>query len=423
MTKAVQSGAPKLEIEKAAALRQARVDRGEEVIVGVNRYRLDNEERHRRPRHRQCQGARRADRAARRGAARRATRRGASRRSLRCANMRRRTRATCSQRPSMRPAPAPRWARYPPGAGGCLRPPSRHHPRHLRRLCRRAMADDPQFDAASRRGSPRFKAGTARAPSIFIAKMGQDGHDRGAKVIATAFADLGFAVHMGDLFETPPEVAAHVAELKVDAVGRLLARRRAQDAGARTDRRAQGPRAGRGHRHRRRRHPRAGLCVPARRRRRRNLRAGHQCARSRVLRAGPDRGKAVATDDRPAQPRRHRRARPRAAARSIATCWARKVRPPQALPEHGVTVVFVDTDNTKVELMEPLGRRLADREVPRRASRRRHAPYLLRSARHRSRSAADSGRGGRARAGRRTPRSARTACRCCSFIPRISTAR
>jgi len=49
--------------------------------------------------------------------------------------------------------------------------------------------------------------------------MGQDGHDRGAKVIATAFADLGFDVHMGDLFETAGEVAEHVSELKVDAVG------------------------------------------------------------------------------------------------------------------------------------------------------------------------------------------------------------
>jgi methylmalonyl-CoA mutase len=49
--------------------------------------------------------------------------------------------------------------------------------------------------------------------------MGQDGHDRGAKVVATAFADLGFEVHMGELFETAPEVAAHVGELRVDAVG------------------------------------------------------------------------------------------------------------------------------------------------------------------------------------------------------------
>ena len=64
-----------------------------------------------------------------------------------------------------------------------------------------------------------FKAARGRAPSIFIAKMGQDGHDRGAKVIASAFADLGFEVHLGQLFETAPEVAAHVDELGVDAVG------------------------------------------------------------------------------------------------------------------------------------------------------------------------------------------------------------
>ena len=64
-----------------------------------------------------------------------------------------------------------------------------------------------------------FRSAHERPPSLFIAKMGQDGHDRGAKLIASAFADLGFAVHMGDLFETAPEVAAHVAELKVDAVG------------------------------------------------------------------------------------------------------------------------------------------------------------------------------------------------------------
>jgi len=54
---------------------------------------------------------------------------------------------------------------------------------------------------------------------ILVAKPGLDGHDRGAKIIASAFADLGFEVHMGDLFETAPEVATHVGELSVDAVG------------------------------------------------------------------------------------------------------------------------------------------------------------------------------------------------------------
>ena len=78
--------------------------------------------------------------------------------------------------------------------------------------------DDPEFAAISGR-IDAFRAARGRAPSIFIAKMGQDGHDRGAKIIASAFADLGFVVHMGDLFETADEVANHAAELHVDAVG------------------------------------------------------------------------------------------------------------------------------------------------------------------------------------------------------------
>ena len=60
---------------------------------------------------------------------------------------------------------------------------------------------------------------TDRKIRVLIAKPGLDGHDRGAKVIASAFADLGFEVHMGDLFETSTEVAEHVAVLNVDAVG------------------------------------------------------------------------------------------------------------------------------------------------------------------------------------------------------------
>src|SRR5690606_21958823 len=77
---------------------------------------------------------------------------------------------------------------------------------------------DPQLQSIAGRIAA-FRAARGRAPAIFIAKMGQDGHDRGAKIIASAFADLGFAVHMGDLFVTAPEVAAHAGELGVDAVG------------------------------------------------------------------------------------------------------------------------------------------------------------------------------------------------------------
>ncbi len=77
---------------------------------------------------------------------------------------------------------------------------------------------DPEYRALQER-IRKFEAEHGRAPSIFIAKMGQDGHDRGAKVIATAFADMGYAIHFGALFETAEEVAAHVRDMAVDAVG------------------------------------------------------------------------------------------------------------------------------------------------------------------------------------------------------------
>src|SRR5690606_35524942 len=77
---------------------------------------------------------------------------------------------------------------------------------------------DPQLEAVKTRVAS-FQTARGRAPSIFIAKMGQDGHDRCAKIIASAFADLGFSVHMGDLFETAPEVAAHADTLRVEAGG------------------------------------------------------------------------------------------------------------------------------------------------------------------------------------------------------------
>ena len=64
-----------------------------------------------------------------------------------------------------------------------------------------------------------FAAAEGRRPRMLVAKMGQDGHDRGSKVIATAFADLGFDVDIGPLFQTPPEVARHAVENDVHVVG------------------------------------------------------------------------------------------------------------------------------------------------------------------------------------------------------------
>jgi methylmalonyl-CoA mutase len=82
----------------------------------------------------------------------------------------------------------------------------------------RAYDADPEYLSLQARIA-LFVTKHNRKPSIFIAKMGQDGHDRGAKIIATAFADMGFAVHIGALFETAPEVTQHVKDLDVDAVG------------------------------------------------------------------------------------------------------------------------------------------------------------------------------------------------------------
>ncbi len=80
------------------------------------------------------------------------------------------------------------------------------------------VSDDENFRLA-REMSDRFAELDGRRPRILVAKMGQDGHDRGAKVIATSFADLGFDVDMGPLFQTPAEVARQAAENDVHIVG------------------------------------------------------------------------------------------------------------------------------------------------------------------------------------------------------------
>jgi len=215
MTQAVQQGGPKLEIEKAAALRQSRVDRGEDVIVGVNRYRLDNEtpipfREVDNAKVRDEQVARLIDIKRSRNAARLTESLDALRAAARTGGnllaatiVAARARATLGEISSALEDVFGRHSAVTRVISG---------------VYAQSYKGDPQYAEMQSRLAG-FVGRAGRAPSIFIAKMGQDGHDRGAKVIASAFADLGFTVHMGDLFETAPEVAAHVAELKVDAVG------------------------------------------------------------------------------------------------------------------------------------------------------------------------------------------------------------
>ncbi len=216
MTAFVQSGGPKLAIEEAAALRQARVDRGEDVIVGVNRYRVEAEER---IEVREIDNAKvRAEQIAQLQRIR------ASRDEARCQSMLAALREFAAKDEGNLLEAAIEAARARATLGEISQAMEDVFGRHravtkvISGVYAGGYGDDPQLaSVAARIGA--FKATHGRAPSIFIAKMGQDGHDRGAKIIASAFADLGFAVHIGDLFETAPEVAAHAEELRVDAVG------------------------------------------------------------------------------------------------------------------------------------------------------------------------------------------------------------
>jgi methylmalonyl-CoA mutase len=216
MTRAVQAGGPKLEIEKAAANRQARVDRGEDVIVGVNRYRLDSEDG---IEVRDIDNAKvRLEQIAQLERIRR------SRDEEKCQSLLAALREFAAKDEGNLLEAAIECARARATLGEISQAMEDVFGRHsaitrvISGVYAQNYAHDSEFQALSNH-IEAFRLTRGRAPSIFIAKMGQDGHDRGAKVIASAFADLGFEVHIGSLFETADEVATHVGDLRVDAVG------------------------------------------------------------------------------------------------------------------------------------------------------------------------------------------------------------
>ncbi len=216
MTKAVEQGLPKLRIEEAAARRQARVDRGEDVIVGVNRFRLEDEpqidilkidnakvrdaqvERLNRIRASRDQAACDAAIAALEDVAA-----GDSGNLLEAAIEAARARATLGEI-----------------SDAMERAFNRHKAttRMISGVYDDAYRGDAEYEAV-RSKIKAFREERDRAPRILVAKMGQDGHDRGAKVIATAFSDMGFAVDLSDMFETPEEVAQKAVDLGVDVIG------------------------------------------------------------------------------------------------------------------------------------------------------------------------------------------------------------
>ena len=215
MTKAVASGMPKLRIEETAAKRQALIDRGEQVIVGVNRYRrgtedpidlLDIDDDDVRRRQVERLGRIRAERdeaACRAALAALADGARGDSNLLALAVEAARVRATVGE---ISDAMEGVFGRH------------RAEVRTLSGVYGAAYDGDDGF-AAIQADVARFAEEEGRRPRMLVVKMGQDGHDRGAKVIATSFADLGFDVDVGPLFQTPEEAAQDALDNDVHVVG------------------------------------------------------------------------------------------------------------------------------------------------------------------------------------------------------------
>jgi methylmalonyl-CoA mutase len=215
MTRAVASGMPKLRIEESAARRQAAIDRGEEVIVGVNKYRLDAED---------PIDFRSIDNAAVRGAQiARLARVRASRDTAACdAALRELTRRAAQGGNLLDAAITAARARATVGEiSMAMEQVFGRHRAEVKTLAGvygAAYEGDDAF-AAIQKDVEAFAEQEGRRPRMLVVKMGQDGHDRGAKVIATAFADIGFDVDVGPLFQTPEEAAQDAIDNDVHVVG------------------------------------------------------------------------------------------------------------------------------------------------------------------------------------------------------------
>jgi methylmalonyl-CoA mutase len=216
MTKAIESGMPKLRIEETAARRQARIDRGDDVIVGVNKFQLTEEPEI---------DVREIDNTAVRESqvARlqriRSIRDGAKLRSalealtqaaktgegnlLELAVEAARARASVGE---ISDALEKVYGRY------------QAQVRSISGVYGAAFSSDDEWKELHA-DVERFAGEHGRRPRMLVAKIGQDGHDRGAKVIATAFADVGFDVDVGTLFQTPSEVARQAVENDVHVIG------------------------------------------------------------------------------------------------------------------------------------------------------------------------------------------------------------
>ncbi|MCB1384554.1 MAG: methylmalonyl-CoA mutase [Nitratireductor sp.] len=216
MTKAVEDGLPKRRIEEAATRRQAAIDKGETVIVGVNRYLLENED--------EIDILEIDNTAVRKAQIERLNRVRGQRdpRRYEAAIAALEKAAESGEGNLLEIAVEAARARASVGeiSDALERAFNRHkaEPEVVSGVYRDAYGEDPEYATLVERLSS-FTRQLGEKPRLMVAKLGQDGHDRGAKVIASAFGDIGFDVMAGDLFETPAEAARSAIEHKVHVIG------------------------------------------------------------------------------------------------------------------------------------------------------------------------------------------------------------
>jgi methylmalonyl-CoA mutase len=216
MAKAIETGLPKLRIEEAAARKQARIDSGKDVIVGVNKYQVNEKT--------DIELLEVDNTAVRNKQLARLERIKAEREEEAVQDALTVIARSAQTGEGNLLALAVAAARHRATLGEISEAMERTFGRH--RATTRAVSgiyageisDEENFRRAKQL-SDQFASLEGRRPRIMVAKMGQDGHDRGAKVIATSFADLGFDVDIGPLFQTPEEVAQQAAENDVHIVG------------------------------------------------------------------------------------------------------------------------------------------------------------------------------------------------------------
>lgn len=216
MTKAVAAGMPKLKIEEAAATRQALVDQGEEVIVGVNKYKLEKQDR--------VDILEVDNIAVRESQILRINKVKNSRKPSECqVALSELEEAALSGKDNLL-ALAIAAARARATVGEISMAMENSFGRHsaeirtLSGVYGAAYDGDEEF-AEIQKSVKEFAQKEGRRPRMMVVKMGQDGHDRGAKVIATAFADIGFDIDVGPLFQTPKEAAQAAIDNDVHIVG------------------------------------------------------------------------------------------------------------------------------------------------------------------------------------------------------------